>query len=76
MRLLIVSLPAYSGHVVACAFNETVTTEIDCFVVNVNEVDMRVIPANPGEQHRVLFSPTIGANLVEALREMLMRGQE
>lgn len=74
MKLLVINLPAVNQSV-ACGFNENVTQEIVCYVVNAHETDMHSIPTNPGEQYRVPFSEVIGANLVIALREMIIRGQ-
>ena len=75
MNLLIVNLPDLPGHTVVCKFEETATEDVACYVMNVNEVDMRNIPANPGEQYRVPLDARVTSNLVSALREMIMRGQ-
>lgn len=74
-KLLIVSLPDLPGYMVACAWNEVATENIACYVMNVNEVDMRNISANPGEQYRIPLDERVTANLVTALREMIVRGQ-
>lgn len=72
-KLLIVNLPDI-GHTVACAYNEVATETIECYVVPVHEVDMRNIPANPGDQYRVPLDARVTANLVTALRDMITRG--
>jgi hypothetical protein len=76
MKLLIVSLPDLPNHVVACSYNEVATENVECFVMDVHEVDMRSIPANPGDRYRIPHDARVTANLVTALREMITRGME
>jgi hypothetical protein len=75
-KVLIVTLPDLPGHAVSCAWNDVATENIACYVVPAHEIDMRNIPANPGDPYRVALNERVTSNLVSALREMIMRAQE
>jgi hypothetical protein len=73
MKLLIVHLPDL-GKTVALEYDDNTTMEVECYLLDVpKDVDLRTIPAQPGERHRVALTPLIMANVVLEMTKLIKR---